>query len=84
MANADTTKAAYWSQWVPNLSNPSNVIFSSSSNREYRLEFSTNLLQNLWFETNQWVVGDYPETIITIPITNEFRVNRIRVRIPEE
>ena len=67
-----------------NLSNPSNVIFSSSSNREYRLEFSTNLLQNLWFETNQWVVGEYSETIITIPLTNEFRVNRIRVRIPEE
>ena len=66
-----------------NSSTSSNVVFLSSSNREYRVEFSTNLLDNSWIATNQWIIGNDPETTISIPVDQEYQINRIRVRHPE-
>ena len=66
-----------------NSSTSSNVVFLSSSNREYRVEFSTNLLDNSWTATNQWIIGNDPETTISIPFDEEYQINRIRVRLPE-
>ena len=66
-----------------NSSTSSNIVFLSSSNREYRVEFSTNLLDNSWTTTNQWIIGNDPETTISIPVDEQYQINRIRVRLPE-
>lgn len=62
--------------------NKTNLVFLSSPFRQYQVQFCTNLINNVWIETNLWIDGDVNQTVAVIPIDDVFRCNRIEVQIP--
>ena len=62
--------------------NPSNLTFSSSILREYKILYSTNLKNNSWINTNEWFSGNSVQTTAQIPIIQNSRFNRVEVQIP--
>ena len=62
--------------------NKTNLVFSSSPFRQYQVQFSTNLMDNSWIETNQWIEGEINQTVAVIPVEDIYRYNRVEVQIP--
>ena len=62
--------------------NPSNITFSSSSLRQYKIIFCSNLADNSWVNTNQWFTGDDIQTTAFTPDISAVRFNRVKVQIP--
>ena len=62
--------------------NKTNLVFSSSPFRQYQIQFSTNLIENSWIETNQWMMGEINQTVAVIPVEDAYRYNRVEVQIP--
>ena len=67
---------------ILNPHNSSNLTFSSSSLRQYKIIFCSNLADNSWVNTNQWFTGDDIQTTAFTPDISAVRFNRVKVQIP--
>jgi len=96
-ADLDSDGASNYEEWIADTiptnslsrlhimnTSSSNLVFTSSSNREYQVLFSTNLLDEQWLEETEWFDGESPETTKDVSKDDVMRFHRIRVRIPSE
>ena len=72
---------------ILNTLNPLLLEFTSSSNREYQIQYSTNLTRDFWItynwiDTNVWITGEHPTTSVNIPTNTYNRINRVKARLP--
>lgn len=81
IADTDPTDTTSYLRLLTN-STPSLLRFTSAASREYQLQFSTNLIEGTWVDTNVWEQGQSSVTEQPSPIDEPLRFNRIGVRIP--
>ncbi|VGO20371.1 trypsin-like serine protease [Pontiella sulfatireligans] len=67
---------------VTNYSTPTNVTFSSSTNRKYQIEFRTNLVEGVWEEEGGWFAGSAPQTSAPVSTPTSNRFYRVRANLP--
>ena len=81
IADTDPTDTTSYLRLLTN-STPSLLRFTSAASREYQLQFSTNLIEGTWVDTNVWEQGQNSVTEQSSPVDEPLRFNRIGVRIP--
>ena len=82
MADTDPTNAGSHFQLLE-WDAPTNVVFSSSTNRQYSLEYKLDLADpdEPWTTETDWQVGSDGQTELALPDSASNRVYRIRVRL---
>ncbi len=63
-------------------STPSNLYFTSSATREYQVQYTVNIIDGSWIETNSWIDGDPVISMRVIETNDTILFHRVGVRIP--
>ncbi len=67
---------------VTDYSGATNLVFSSSTNRKYQVEYSTNLLSGTWIEYGDLIDGAGTQTVQSVSATESNRFYRVRAQLP--
>ncbi|MEE9369396.1 MAG: trypsin-like serine protease [Pontiella sp.] len=61
--------------------NATSVVFSSSANRKYQVQYQTNLTNDIWGTEVDWFTGFASQTTTNVSATTSNRFYRIRVKL---
>lgn len=58
-----------------------NVVFSSSSNRQYQVQYLANLTNSNWAVEVDWFAGSHPQTVQSVSTADSNRFYRVRAKL---
>ncbi len=58
-----------------------NVVFASSTNREYQIQYLTNLTNDIWAAEVDWFEGSHSQTVHSVSSGDSNRFYRVRARL---
>jgi hypothetical protein len=67
---------------LTSFSNGVDVVFASSTNREYQIEQNQNLTNADWTAATDWISGSQPTTSVTLPAVDSNLFYRVRAKLP--
>ena len=80
IADTDPTGGHSFLQ-VTSFTNGADLVFSSSSNRNYQIEQNVNLTHGVWAAATDWFVGSQSTTSTNIPPAGPNQFYRVRARL---